>query len=219
MFFALLSQTRFSRELLLRQEMTVSSIMDPRLVVLDAQMTLSEASALLMEREYRLDHTPITLPEILLCLQQLNQLVYQLTVQEMYATGAALIVDRQALALTVVDFAHGFIWLKRGHSVHRLSPLLKDGGPVPFLGIEEAVRPPTGHFRLRRGDMLLICSDGFVEARDADKQEFTVDGVVQALRPELEGPGEAVDALCRSLEQHRLGARLQDDLSAIAISV
>ncbi|HMW61622.1 MAG TPA: hypothetical protein PKA91_18330, partial [Leptospiraceae bacterium] len=44
MFFAKLSQTRFSRELLLRQDVRAHSIMERRVICLDARTYLSEAS-------------------------------------------------------------------------------------------------------------------------------------------------------------------------------
>jgi CBS domain-containing protein len=334
MFFAQLSQTKFSRELLLRGDVTVSSIMDPRVLALDAEMTLSEASAALMAREesvrfdpfvilhegsvlgtatvqrvieglnrylhldfqacdlsqkrimepmnrfvenpvrhsilvepliapggdyadfielneryslgvlfdvcgkglkastmvttiasvlrtlvYRLDFESIDLPNILLSLQFLNQLVYHLTGQEMYATGAVLILDKERMILSVMDFGHGFVWLKRGKSVHRLSAHMKDNGAVPFLGIHEDVAPPTGHFKVRPRDLVFVCSDGIVEARNAQKAEFTADGVRKALRNADCDPDHVVLSVMRSFNEHTGAARRTDDLSILSVLI
>ena len=51
MFLASLSQNNYSRELLLRQEMRVAGLMDPRPICLDAYTNLSEASDILMKRD------------------------------------------------------------------------------------------------------------------------------------------------------------------------
>lgn len=334
MFFAQLSQTRFSRELLLRGDVSVSSIMDPRVAALDAEMTLSEASLALMARQesvrfdpfvilhetrvigtatvqkvieglnrylhldfqacdlsqkrvmepmkrfvenpvrysvlvepliapggdyadfielseryslgvlfdvcgkglkastmvttiasvlrtlvYRMDFESIDLPNILLSLHFLNQIVYHLTGQEMYATGAALILDKERMILSVVDFGHGFVWLKRGKIVHRLSAHMKDGGAVPFLGIHEDIAPPSGHFKVRPGDLLFVCSDGIVEARNTDKVEFTGDGVRKALRAAQSDPEHAILTVMRSLQEHTGKARRTDDISALSLLV
>lgn len=51
MFFAALSQNQFMRDLLLKPDMTVAGIMDPRVVCLDSHTRLPEASEVLMQRE------------------------------------------------------------------------------------------------------------------------------------------------------------------------
>lgn len=334
MFFAKLSETKFSRELLLREDVNIASILDPRVAALDAEMTLTEASTALMARDeavrfdpfvilhegrvigtatvqkvieglnrylhldfqacdlsqkrvmepmnrsvenpmsrfilvepliapggdyvdfielseryslgvlfdvcgkglkastmvttiasvlrtlvYRLDFESLDLPNILLSLHFLNQNVFHLTGSEMYATGAALIFDKERMILSVVDFGHGFVWLKRGRIVHRLSAHMKDGGPVPFLGIHEDVAPPSGHFKVRPGDLIFVCSDGIVEARNRDKAEFTGEGVRKALRDAQAGAEQAATAVTRSFEKHLDGARRSDDVSILSVLV
>ncbi len=58
MFLASLSQTHYSRELLMRPERTIAELMDPRVVIVDAFQSLSEASRLLMEREESIRFDP-----------------------------------------------------------------------------------------------------------------------------------------------------------------
>lgn len=58
MFLAALSQSHYSRELLMRPERTVSELMDPRVITVDAFMSLSEASRLLMDREESIRFDP-----------------------------------------------------------------------------------------------------------------------------------------------------------------
>lgn len=334
MFFAQLSQTKFSRELLLREDVAIATLMDPRVAALEAEMTLTEASATLMARPeevrfdpfvivhegsvigtatvqkvieglnrylhldfqacalsqkrimeplhrfvenpmkhsalvepliapggdyvdfmelneryslgvlfdvcgkglkastmvttiasvlrtlvYKLDCEHADLPNILLTLHFLNQLVYHLTDQEMYATGAALIFDKERSILSVVDFGHGFVWLKRGKIVHRLSAHMKDGGAVPFLGIHEDTAPPSGHFKVRPGDLIFVCSDGIVEARNAAKAEFGADGVRTALRRADSDPRHAILSVKTEFEHHLGGARRSDDVSALSVIV
>ncbi len=62
-FMAALSQNRFSRELILRPEIQINSVMEKRVVVLDAFTTLPEASRLLMSRDdsIRFDPFVVTL--------------------------------------------------------------------------------------------------------------------------------------------------------------
>ncbi|MCE9597140.1 MAG: SpoIIE family protein phosphatase [Spirochaetia bacterium] len=333
MFFAQLSETRFSRELLLRSDVTASSMMDPRVTVLDSRMNLSEASELLMNREesvrfdpfvithesrllgtstvqrvleglnhflkmdfqscdltqkklmtpmnrgveltlnhhqilqpllapggdyvdvielneryslallfdvcgkglkastmvnslasilktlvYKLDQEGIDLPGILLMMHSLNQLLFHLTCEEMYATGVALIIDKQKSVLTVLDYGHGFLWLKRNRSIHRLCAHIQNSIAVPFLGIHENLEIQAGHFRIHPGDLLFACSDGLTEARNSARQEYGADRIKTMLRF---GPSTNAittnEAILRDLEAFRGGARRTDDLSVLAI--
>jgi len=61
MFLANLSQNRFSRDLLLRPEVHVSTVMDKRVIVLDAYTNLSEASEFLMSREESIRFDPFVI--------------------------------------------------------------------------------------------------------------------------------------------------------------
>lgn len=58
MFLAALSQSHYSRELYMRPERTVAELMDPRVVTVDASLSLSEASRLLMDREESIRFDP-----------------------------------------------------------------------------------------------------------------------------------------------------------------
>jgi len=333
MFFAQLSETRFSRELLLRQEMTAANMMESRVTILDAGMNLSEASEVLMRRDeeirfdpfvvtwcgdffgtstvqrvieglnrflimdsqacdrmqkrimepmnrqveiaaeyhtiiepliapggdyadvielndrytlavlfdvcgkglkaatmvtsiasvlktliYKLDADGIDLPRILLMMHSANQLLYTLTCQEMYATGVVLILDKERLVLSVLDYGHGLLWLKRGKGVHRLSAHIEHDLAIPFLGIHENLDLPAGHFRLERGDTLFACSDGIVESKNLAKEEYGVDRVKRLLRSLPCSSAQAQNmAIHEDWESFTEGTRRTDDLSQLSI--
>ncbi|MCR9142792.1 MAG: SpoIIE family protein phosphatase [bacterium] len=61
MFFAALSQNQFMRDLLLKPDMTVAGIMDPRVVCLDSHTRLPEASEVLMNREDEVRFDPFVI--------------------------------------------------------------------------------------------------------------------------------------------------------------
>ncbi|MBL8021947.1 MAG: SpoIIE family protein phosphatase [Leptospirales bacterium] len=333
MFFAQLSETRFSRELLLRTDVTAASMMDPRVTVLDSRMNLSEASEILMSREerirfdpfvithegallgtstvqrvleglnhflkqdfqscdltqrklmvpmvrgvehtvdyhqivqpllapggdyvdvielserytlallfdvcgkglkastmvnsiastvktlvYKLDHEGVDLPGILLAMHSLNQILYHITCEEMYATGVALIIDKTKSVLTVLDYGHGLLWLKRNRSIHRLCAHIKNNTAVPFLGIHENLDIQAGHFRFQPGDLLFACSDGLTEARNPLKEEYGGERIKSMLRfgPVI-SPLTTNEAILRDLDAFRAGARRTDDVSLLSI--
>lgn len=61
MFLAALSKNRFARELILRPDVTVASIMDRRVVALDAFTTLPDASKILMRRDEDIRFDPFVI--------------------------------------------------------------------------------------------------------------------------------------------------------------
>lgn len=45
-------------------------------------------------------------------LREINKLAYDLTPEEMYATGVFILHDKTKQTIEVFDYGHGFIWLK-----------------------------------------------------------------------------------------------------------
>lgn len=345
MFLAALSQNRFSRELLLRKDVTVDSIMERQVVSLDAYTTLPEASKILMQREenIRFDPFVITLEghyygisdvrKVLdginfylnldmnssneaqeavihdgnsslvydnvrskmrydfrvmplkgpggdfatrydlnenlslfllfdvcgkglkasnmvmniasvfrtwasmlnpsritfsnLNMQEtaykMNQLVYQMTPGDMYATGGIILIDIEEKVLQLFDYGHGFIWLKRKDKVFDLSPSDNrsvDLTHMPFFGINDDFRLRPINYRLKSGDMIHICSDGIVEAFNPEKEEFQ-DFRIKETMAQYNGsdPVEFNDLLLQKWEDFRQGYRRTDDVSMHTIII
>ena len=335
MFFAKLSQTRFSRELLLRQDVRAHSVMEHRIVCLDARTYLSEASEALMARDeeirfdpfvvtyegkffgtatvqkvleginhflkldleacarmqdqilqplergfeitasndrivmpliapggdyaelieindryslgllfdvcgkglkassmvntlasviktlvYKMDAEGSDLPRILLALHNSNQLLTQLTCQEMYATGVAIILDKEKNIISLLDYGHGYVWLKRGTSVHMLSAHIKHGMAVPFLGIHDNLQMPAGHFRVQRNDIIFACSDGLIEQKNFHREEYGVQRLRNLLRGvPADSPRRINQIVLADFNEHLAGTRRSDDLSMLCIRI
>ncbi|HMZ36918.1 MAG TPA: SpoIIE family protein phosphatase [Leptospiraceae bacterium] len=335
MFFAKLSQTRFSRELLLRQDVRAHSIMERRVICLDARTYLSEASEALMARDeeirfdpfvvtyegkffgtatvqrvleginhflkldleacarmqdqilqplergfeitsdnhrivmpliapggdyaelieindryslgllfdvcgkglkassmvntfasviktliYKMDAEGSDLPRILLALHNSNQLLTQLTCQEMYATGVAIILDKEKNVISVLDYGHGYVWLKRGSSVHRLSAHIKHAMAVPFLGIHDDLQMPAGHFLVQNNDVIFACSDGLIEQKNDQREDYGVQRLRNLLRRvSPESPRQINEMILEDFNMHIAGSRRSDDLCMLCIRV
>lgn len=119
--------------------------------------------------------------------------------------------------------AHFFEFATTGHHM----PLLVRGGRVIApravgrnlpLGIRRGevfqLEFPLG---LRKGDLLVIFTDGLLEATSPDDEEFGVDGVTRALEG-LSGatPVEAIEALLAAVARHST-TEIEDDLTIVAL--
>ena len=68
-------------------------------------------------------------------------------------------------------------------------------------------------------DLLLACTDGVLEARDADGQEFGVDGLLAVLRRlEPWTPEEAVAECREAVRRHAVDVR-RDDVTCVALAL
>ena len=151
-------------------------------------------------------------------LRQMNSLTYELTPEEMYATGVALLIDRRRRIMLAFDYGHGFLWLRRDNRVFRLSPRSMDEHQVPFFGINPELTMEPRAYRLHPGDLLFCCSDGVVEARNQDKEEFGAARIAPALRSGA-SPDEVLAILRAAHANFRGNARLTDDRSMLCIAI
>jgi serine phosphatase RsbU (regulator of sigma subunit) len=126
------------------------------------------------------------------------------------------------LTLMEVDAAGRRIrWVNAGH----VYPLLRRGGEVRDLeqpgyplGVRREMVYRVGEEALEPGDLLLLLTDGYVEALDPGGEPLGWEPLTERLRGSR---STAVDALLRELtedlESHLQGASPQDDVTLIAL--
>jgi len=114
-------------------------------------------------------------------------------------------------------------WVNAGHP---LPLLVRDGtyvGPLTCrpslpLGLGGHLHE-LGSYRLHRGDRVLFYTDGVIETRDADNQQFGIDRLADFLvRATLDGvsPAETVRRLSASIMNYE-GADLNDDATLLLV--
>jgi serine phosphatase RsbU (regulator of sigma subunit) len=99
-----------------------------------------------------------------------------------------------------------------GRSVSRLD----NGGPV--LGLLPRARFEQGVERLERGDVLVLYSDGVIEAANSSGEEFGEHRLIAAVESGLDGePAEIRDRILRSMREFTGSDILADDQTLLAI--
>jgi sigma-B regulation protein RsbU (phosphoserine phosphatase) len=114
-----------------------------------------------------------------------------------------------------------------GH--HPPGLLLGGGGAVkarlystgPLLGIvPDAEFPKEGPLPLEAGDLLLLLTDGVVEAQSAEGKWFGAERALEVVRAErAKSARHVVEAIFRSVSDYRGGQPQADDITAIVIRV
>jgi len=144
---------------------------------------------------------------------QLNQLLCERASQERFASLFWGYFDTQTSLLHYVNCGHCAPLLFRARQgVVRLC----NGGPVlgllPNAGFEQGVE------RLEQGDILVLYSDGIVEAANASGEEFGEHRLIAAIESCLcDGPDAIRDRILQEVRAFTDNGRLEDDQTLLAI--
>ena len=141
-----------------------------------------------------------------LALETVNRRLLMKSTEEMFATMDLCILDLNTGVAEFSKFAACRTLILRGREL-----LQVEGGQLP-LGILENVQPGISRIRLRPGDLLVMGSDGVMEAGDALMIEHLVRKHTAC------APQQLAEILVREAGMRRAADR-QDDLTCICLRV
>lgn len=123
----------------------------------------------------------------------------------------------------VLDPVSGvLIYVNGGHNPPVLARQV-DGEQVllhptgPAVGITEDSSYVLGYTHLAPGDVLFVYTDGVVEARDLDGQEFTLDRLQDIMGRPAESAAGLLDSVDAGLREHVNGADQFDDITMFVL--
>ncbi len=144
---------------------------------------------------------------------RINRTVYQNVPTNKYVTFFMAALDPASGALSYVNAGHNPPLLIRAGGV---VDKLEEGGMV--LGLFESVPYADGAVELRRGDTLLVFSDGVTETWNPQGDEFGEDGLTKlALRSGGLDAASLQDEILRGLDKFAAGAKATDDRTLIVL--
>ena len=147
------------------------------------------------------------------CLERSNQLLYQSTSPEKFATLFYAILDTQNHEIRYSNAGHENPYLRSGHSgVKRLKTGGIPLGMLPEFGFEEE------SVLLDEDSMLVIYSDGVTEAMNAAEDMFGDEGVAAVLdQHQQASPAEVINALVAAVKKHAAGYPQSDDITVVVV--
>lgn len=132
---------------------------------------------------------------------------------EQFLTGVAITLDTKTGACRWASAGHPDMLLvhPRASEVHHLEATGPIVGPIP-PGWE------TADAQIPVGGVLIAYTDGLIEARDAQGEQFGVDRLVEVVRRAARdgGPAEIADACIAAARKHAAGTFL-DDVTVVAV--
>lgn len=141
-----------------------------------------------------------------LALETVNRQLLTKSSEDMFATMDLCVIDLNTGVAEFTKMAASPTLILRGRELVHV-----DGGRLP-LGILENVQPSVRRLRLRPGDMLIMGSDGVMEAGDGLSIERSVRENAAA------APGQLAELLVRQAALQRNASR-PDDLTCICVRI
>jgi sigma-B regulation protein RsbU (phosphoserine phosphatase) len=143
-----------------------------------------------------------------------NRLLCESTRPEQFVTAIYGVLDATDGAFTYSNGGHNPpVLLRRDGAIE----WLRDGGLI--LGIDPDARYQQGRVTLSSGDLLVLYTDGVVEAVDAFGEEFGTDRFVQVLRTHAEGEARTIRLALEEAVLRHCGGKAQDDVTLLVLRV
>ena len=148
--------------------------------------------------------------------QRVNDLMCENTGGDKFITFCWGIIDHKAMTLTYVNAGHNYPYL-----VHRDGTMdrLDRGGMI--LGVLKTTIPYDQHtVALRRGDILVLFTDGVSEAMSKDSVEYGEERLENLLLTKTTGKAaDIIEEIHRDIIEYTKGALQSDDITMMVVKV
>src|ERR1041385_876018 len=150
-------------------------------------------------------------------LRRVNQEIAQLGDDGMFATLVYCIYDLENRSLVFTNAGHCVPLLRRGD---RVFPLQAERAHTPPLGVTPELDAGEARVQLHSGDMLIMVSDGILEARDARGNDYGLTRLSRRIRTARGKVDDVVKAILADIDSH-CGEQGQqgDDMTLVAMSI
>jgi len=148
-------------------------------------------------------------------LQQVNQAVCERSRQGMFATAIFLLLDRATNKLRIANAGHHPALLKS--PANKVQEVGHSGG-IP-LGILPDSKYSSEEIQLKKGNLILLYTDGATEPFNENRESFGQKRMAQIVEAGLHSPKELIDEMQKSIESFTHKATLHDDLTLLTFKV
>lgn len=148
-----------------------------------------------------------------ICLERSNQLLYQSTSPEKFATLFYAILDTQSNQIQYTNAGQDNPYLYSGQTgIKRLKTGGIPLGMLPDFGFEEET------VSLEEDCMLIVHSDGVTEAMNSEEEQFGDDRIAAVLEQHKHAsPPEIIDHLVAAVKKHAAGHPQSDDITVVVM--
>ncbi|MBA3452899.1 MAG: SpoIIE family protein phosphatase [Deltaproteobacteria bacterium] len=149
-------------------------------------------------------------------LRRVNQEIVGLGDDGMFATLVYCIYDLETRTLVFTNAGHCVPLLRRGD---RVFPLQAERAHTPPLGVTPELDAGEARVQLLPGDMLIMVSDGILEARDVRGNEYGLSRLSRRVRTARGSSEEVVKAILADIDAHAADQAQGDDMTIVAMAI
>jgi len=151
-------------------------------------------------------------------LRRVNQEIANLGDDGMFATLVYCIYDLENRSLVFTNAGHCVPLLRRGD---RVFPLQAERAHTPPVGVTPDLEAGEARVQLHSGDMLIMVSDGILEARDARGNEYGLSRLSRRIRTARGNTEDVIKAILADLDSHSHDTAhgQGDDMTIVAMAI
>lgn len=149
-------------------------------------------------------------------LRRVNRAIARLGDDGMFATLVYCIYDLEHRSLVFTNAGHCLPLLRRGDQVF---PLEAERAHTPPLGVTPELDAAEARVQLSPGDLLLLVSDGILEARDAHGDEYGLSRLSSCLRGTTGTSDQVIQAILADVGAHTGPQAQGDDMTIVAMRI
>jgi serine phosphatase RsbU (regulator of sigma subunit) len=149
-------------------------------------------------------------------LRRVNQEMASLGDDGMFATLVYCIYDLETRSLVFTNAGHCTPLLRRGD---RVFPLQAERAHTPPLGVTPELEAGEARVQLHSGDLLIMVSDGILEARDHRGNEYGLSRLSRRIRTARGGAEDMVKAILADIDAHAGEQAQGDDMTIVAMAI
>lgn len=149
-------------------------------------------------------------------LRRVNEEMVKLGDDGMFATLIYAIYELETRTLVFTNAGHCVPLLRRGE---RVFPLQADRAHVAPIGVVQDMEVGEARVQLHAGDLMVLVSDGILEARDAKGNEYGVMRLSRRLRTARGSAEDVVKAILQDVDTHVGSSAPSDDITILAMGI
>lgn len=149
-------------------------------------------------------------------LRRVNQEIVGLGDDGMFATLVYCIYDLETRSLVFTNAGHCVPLLRRGD---RVFPLQAERAHTPPLGVTPELEAGEARVQLLAGDMLIMVSDGIIEARDPRGNEYGLSRLSRRIRTARGSTDDIIKAILADIDSHTSDQGQGDDMTIVAMAI
>lgn len=147
-------------------------------------------------------------------LKKINTYIFNTFNMEKYLTGIFIKFDSETGKIKLFDMGHGYAYLFRGNSLHKFK---NHENNIP-IGFVPEINPQSIHFNLKKGDILILFTDGMIEQPNMENSQYGINRIFEIIKKNKDDNFEKIlEILFEDIKKFRGYYPQHDDITIVLL--